>query len=82
MNQRVFTTDWEAELETSEICSLKIKDEGYQSHKSFIIVPLCGIWQHGLCLSATDYTHVISPITQERNIHQSLLLRDRLNYVN
>lgn len=54
----------EAGLENSETCSLKIKHEGYQSHKSFIIAPLCGIWQHGLCLSATDYTHVIYQITK------------------
>lgn len=47
-----------------KLWELEINHEGYQSHMTFIIAPLCGIWQHGLWLSAPDYTHVIYQITK------------------
>lgn len=86
MNKKVKRSpQTETELEISLICSLKIKGGWFQCHKHFqscIITALCCVWQHSLSIPATDYKHVIYIITQERNPHQSLLLRDWLNYIN
>lgn len=65
-----FTTGWDVGLESENSESREINRERYQSHSTFIIAPLCGICQHGLGLSAPDYTHIPN--------NQSLLLRDWL----